>query len=239
MEVIEKMGTDPLTGLSTEHIVDMARRSLERPEDFGYWGDADMFNTWGWAGIDYHRDSKILDHANYQTFHRDIVPNYADYFDSERMNHWAVGWVERTIVKVLVNDEDGIIFENITDAFCKTVEMLNVLDEYPVFDDELYCEMEWKKNIEILKDASPPMVSREDPLWAENLLGELLDMNVEMVPDADCYPDIEEIVEAAYHMNLVSKDHEEEWMEFCFDHNMAKPSIFLKQQVDGQIGFKF
>ena len=83
------------------------------------------------------------------------------------------------------------------------------------------------------------MVSREDPAWVEKLLAELLDMNVEMVPDADCYPDIEEIVEAAYNLNLVSKQHEEEWLEFCFDHNMAKPSVFLKAQVDGQIGLKF
>ena len=225
--------------MPADHIVDMAKRSLERPDDFGYWGNADMFNTWGWAGIDYHRDSGILDHANYQAFHRDIVPDYIHHFESERMNHWAVGWVERTLVKVLHNEEDGAIFDNITEAFCETVAVLDNLHEYPVLDDELYCEMEWQKNISILEEVSPPMVSREDPKWVEKLLGELLDMNVEMVPDADCYPDIEEIAEAAYNLNLVSKQHEEEWMEFCFDHNMAKPSVFLKQQVDGQIGLKF
>ena len=26
------------------------------------------------------------------------------------MNHWAVGWIERTLVKVLHNDVDGIIY---------------------------------------------------------------------------------------------------------------------------------
>ena len=64
---------------------------------------------------------------------------------------------------------------------------------------------------------------------------------VELVgePVVNAYPDREEIAEAAYNLNLVSKQHEEEWMEFCFDHNMAKPSVFLKQQVDGQIGLKF
>ena len=235
MEVANKIKTL----LPEDHIVDMAKQSLQRPEDFGYWGDADMFNTWGWAGIDYHRDSNILDHANYQAFHRDIVPDYIHHFESERMNHWAVGWIERTLVKVLVNDEDGIIFENITDAFGKTGEVLDCLQEYAVLDDELYCEMEWKKNIDILESESPPMVSREDPGWVEKLLGELLDMDVEMIPDADCYPSVEEIVEAAYNINLVSKEHEEEWLEFCFDHNMIKPPGFLKKEVDGQIGMKF
>jgi hypothetical protein len=225
MEVIDKIKTL----LPEDHIVDMAKRSLERPEDFGYWGDADMFNTWGWAGIDYHRDSGVLDHSNYQVFHRDVVSENKDCFSSERMNHWAVGWVERTIVKVLVND----------DAFCKTVEVLDCLQEYAVLDDELYCEMEWEKNIEILEYSSPPMISRKDLGWAEKLLGELLDMDVEMVPDADCYPSEEEIVEAAYNINLVSKEHEEEWAEFCFDHDMIKPAVFLKKQVDGQIGMKF
>ena len=235
MEVADKIKTL----LPEEHVIDMAKRSLEKPEDFGYWGDADMFNTWGWAGIDYHRDSGILDHANYQAFHRDIVPDYIDHFESERMNHWAVGWVERTLVKVLHNEQDGIIFDNITEAFCETVAVLDNLQEYPVLDDELYCEMEWKKNIDILEYETPPMVSREDPGWVEKLLGELLDMNVEMVPDADCYPSVEEIVEAAYNLNLVSKEHEEEWLEYCFDHNMAKPAVFLKKEVDGQIGMKF
>ena len=235
MEVANAMRTS----LPEDYIVDMAKRSLQRPEDFGYWGNVEMFNTWGWAGIDYHRDSNILDHANYEAFHRDIVPDYIHHFESERMNHWAVGWIERTLVKVLANDEDGIIFENITDAFCKTVEVLDCLQEYAVLDDELYCEMEWKKNIDILESESPPMVSREDPGWVEKLLGELLDMNVEMIPDADCYPSVEEIVEAAYNINLVSKEHEEDWLEFCFDHNMIKPPAFLKKEVDGQIGMKF
>ena len=60
MEVANKIKTL----LPEEHVIDMAKRSLEKPEDFGYWGNADMFNTWGWAGIDYHRDSGVLDRAN-------------------------------------------------------------------------------------------------------------------------------------------------------------------------------
>ena len=104
---------------------------------------------------------------------------------------------------------------------------------------EMEWEVEWKKNIDILEQEAPPMVSRKNTGWAASLLSELIDMNVEMIPDADCYPSVEEIVEAAYNINLVSKDHEEEWAEFCFDHNMIKPAVFLKQQVDGQIGMKF
>ena len=33
--------------LPEDHIIDMAQQSLKRPEDFGYWGKVEMFDTWG------------------------------------------------------------------------------------------------------------------------------------------------------------------------------------------------
>lgn len=222
-----------------DHIVEMANKSLTKPDDFGYWGNADLFNTWGWAGIDFNRDSGVLDRSNYQAFWRDVVPLHKDSFLSEQMNHWAVGWVERTLVQVLHNDVDGVIYTNITEAFCETLSVLESLSDYPVLDDALYSEMEWEENIRIIEEYAPEMIDRNVEGWSEKLLSSLLDNDVEMCPDADCYPSEEEMKEAAYSYGLCSKHHEEEWLEYCFDNNLTKPSIFKPKETVGQLGMGF
>jgi len=230
--------TDTLTNLPEDYVVKMAKLSLTRPEDFGYWGNVELFDTWGWAGIDYNRDSSVRDRANYKVFHRDVVSQYEDHFTSERMNHWAVGWVERTLVKVLVNDEDGIVFENITDAFCETVSVLTSYEEYPVLDDATYHDMEWDENISIVEAYAPKMIDRDVQLWSTMLLSKLLENDVECCPDADCYPSEEDMIMAAYECGMCDKEYEEEWLEFCFDNNLTKPAAFLPKQTIGQLGMR-
>jgi hypothetical protein len=224
--------------LPEDHIIDMAQQSLKRPEDFGYWGNVELFHTWGWAGIDYNRDSGVLDRANYQAFHRDIVSQYEDHFTSERMNHWAVGWVERTLVKVLHNDVDGVIYTNITQAFCETLSALESLQEYPVLDDALYSDMEWEENMRVIEEVAPEMINHDIEGWSEKLLSALYDNDVEMIPDADCYASEDDMMAAAYDCGLCDKQYEEEWLEYCFDNNLTKPAIFQPKQTIGQLGMR-
>ena len=228
-----------INDLSEEHVVKMAQLSLTRPDDFGYWGNVELFNTWGWAGIDYNRDSDILEQANYQAFHRDVVPSFKDFFTSERMNHWAVGWVERTLVQVLHNDVDGVIYDNITGAFCETLVTLEALQEYPILDDELYSDLEWEENIRLIEIYAPDMVDRNVEDWSAKLVSALLENNIELIPDADCFPTEEEMIIAAYDSGMCSKQYEEEWLEFCFNNNLTKPAIFQPKQTTGQLGMRF
>ena len=101
---------------SDEHIIEMANLSMKRPDDFGYWGDIDMFNSWGFAGIDMSRDASCLDESNFQAFHRDIVTLFPDDFSCENFGHWAVGSLDRTLVRVLKDEHGDLEVENITDA---------------------------------------------------------------------------------------------------------------------------
>ena len=223
---------------SEEYLVDIATQSLARPDDFGYYGDTDMFNTWGWAGIDYSRDSGVMDLSNYRAFHRDVVSSYEDDFSSERFNHWAVGWIERTVVRVLHNDVDGIVYDNITEAFCETIVVLDSLKEYPVLDDELYSEIECEENITFVDNFAPEMVDHTIEGWSEKLLYALLDSGVEMCPDEGIYASEDEMIMAAYDAGLCSKQYEDDWMEFAFNNNLTKPAIFLPKQTVGQLGMR-
>lgn len=56
-----------------DNLIRCAKDALEKPEDFGYWGNDQMFNTWGFCGIDKNRDSKILEESNFEVDRKSVV----------------------------------------------------------------------------------------------------------------------------------------------------------------------
>ena len=189
---------------SDEYIIEMANLSMKRPDDFGYWGDIDMFKSWGFAGIDLGRDASCLDRANFQAFHRDIVESYPDDFTVENFGHWAVGSIDRTLVRVLIDEHGDVENNNITDAFIITLETLEALQEYCVLDDMLFAEEEWAESIRhlewygtYLKENGENVIDTSGAEWAEDLMSQLMENEVEFCPDADVYPSDAEIVQAA------------------------------------------
>jgi len=242
MQRMKKMTIDYLASddMDVDSIINYAEMSMERPSDFAYWGNEELFKTWGFAGIDYSRDATVMDDANYQAFHRDVVSAYPDDFSSERFNHWAVGWIERTLVRVLKNVEDGVVANNITDAFRYTMAVHMMLMDYPVLDDDLFSRLEWDKAIEFIELYAPLMIERKTyPDWSERLFSELIDMDVEVCIDAEVYPSEDQMCEAAYNCDLFDSGYEDEWFEFCWNNNLERPAIFKKSEVTGQRGFNF
>ena len=191
---------------SDEHIIEMANLSMKRPDDYGYYGDTDLHNSWGFAGIDLSRDANCLDKANFQAFHRDIVPSYPDDFTVENFGHWAVGHIDRTLVRVLKDKRGDVEVENITDAFIETLEILEALQDYCVLDDGLLCDAEHKKLIENIEwyctQFKADEINQNGATWAEDLLSKLYDMEVELCPDAELYPTEEELEEAAKELGI-------------------------------------
>ena len=184
---------------SDEHLLEMANLSIKRPDDYGYWGKLDLHNSWGFAGIDLSRDANCLDKSNFQAFHRDIVEDYPDDFTVENFGHWAVGSLDRTLVRVLKDEHGDMEVDNITDAFIVTLETLEFIQENAVLDDGLLADEEWAANIRNIEWAGEHIegVDTSGAEWAEDLLSQLIDNEVELCPDADVYPSDEEIIEAA------------------------------------------
>lgn len=191
---------------SDEHIIEMANLSMKRPDDYGYYGDTDLHNSWGFAGIDLSRDPTCLDDANFQAFHRDIVPDYPDDFTVENFGHWAVGSLDRTLVRVLKDEHGDVEVENITDAFIATLEILEALQDYCVLDDGLLCDAEHAKLIDNIEwyctQFKADEINRDGATWVEDLLSKLYDMEVELCPDAELYPTDEELEEAAKELGI-------------------------------------
>ena len=165
--------------------------------------------SWGFAGIDLSRDANCLDKANFQAFHRDIVEKYPDDFTVENFGHWAVGHIDRTLVRIFKDEHGDMEIDNITDAFIVTLETLECIQEYAVLDDGLYADEEWAENIshlewyvDYIKESGESVIDTSGASWTEDLLSKLLDNEVELCPDAEVYASDEDIIQAAKDLGI-------------------------------------
>ncbi len=85
--------------------------------------------------VGHSRDSEIRDESNYQSIKR-CLENKNIHFIEICSNHWAVGWVEY----IGIQEED---YEAIEEAN----EILERLEDYPIFDEEDYSQREYEETI--------------------------------------------------------------------------------------------
>lgn len=202
----------------------LAAKALEKPSDFGWWGREEMFDSWGWAGIDKHRDSTILELSNFEIIYQDLKSKFPDDVDQVRIGHWAVGHCDRTIIRVLIDPENGPVDSNITQAFWEAMDWHNHLLDYPIASDEHYDQMTYDASITFISDHMPSMigysVSRKDASEAiyEHLV---YDMNVMIEIDADYYPSDIDMTMAAYNLGYIDSTYKEEWDEFVAECGLA------------------
>jgi hypothetical protein len=134
-------------------LVEAAKKSLERPEHFIYYGDLYEEDGWGRA-FGHHRDSDPLDESNWQVISEDLKERFPDDIEEESSNHFLVGWVETLRIRVLKNPHRGITEENITDAFKAAIEWKEKLESYPVADEEHYSNLEHEEFTEYISNVT-------------------------------------------------------------------------------------
>lgn len=95
-------------------------------ESFAYYGERE-----GWfIALSQHRDSDALDRSNWTAITDDMFTRFGDDVAIERMNHWAVGWVEYLLVKPS------------TPAVDAALTWKAKLADYPVADEDAYSLLE-------------------------------------------------------------------------------------------------
>lgn len=131
--------------------VKYAKQALTKPSDFGWFGFDEMFDTWGFAGINKHRDSPLVDLSNWDCAISDIKREFGDEIYDENfhevgLGHWLVGHADQLCVKILNESiaHDSITDEDITDYFKYVVDIaLYLSEEYPILDESDLSEREW------------------------------------------------------------------------------------------------
>jgi hypothetical protein len=161
--------------------------ALTRPPDYGYYGDADLFGSWGLT-VKQSRDSDAMDRSNYRCVLRDLrayVESHGcdpdDYIEDMHFGHWACGWVDEIAVRVLV-DEDGLAEPgNITGAFRWIASVaLDLAEQHPIYDDSDHSDLEWDDALEIVtqtlaeirNDAENAVIDDEDGVTDARLVPE-------------------------------------------------------------------
>lgn len=195
-----------------DDIVELAKQSMEYPPDFGWYGRDDMFETWGFSAIAYHRDSGLRDQSNYIVASKELTEKYPEDIEEISMGHWAVGHVNTMIVKVIKDDAvdkhwDEIDEDDITDAFKNCMEIADYIrHNYPVLDDMHYSEMQYEAALNNIWNEMPGEcdISREELDLVYDKLHEIHDYREDCDDQGEWYHS-DEIYEACFMMGRISE----------------------------------
>lgn len=138
-------------------LIKAANEALARTPDFGYYGDLDLFGSWGFT-ISQNRDSDVRGRSNYRCILRDLdewITSHGcdadDYREEVHSSHWAVGWIDQVAVRVLIDPDEEIIPSNITGAFRWVASVaLYVAEQDPTYDESDYLDEEHAEGLEIV-----------------------------------------------------------------------------------------
>lgn len=199
-----------------DDILDLAKQSMERPSDFGWFGRDEMFETWGFSGISKHRDSDLVTESNYEVASEELLEKYPEEIEDISMGHWAVGHVETMIVKV-IKDEAALYKspgqwteDDITDAFKDCMEIVDhIRYGHPVLDEEHLSEMEYEQACKNIWNEMPAGtdIGRDEVDIVLGMLHDLHDGGMDRNYDGTGeWYDSKEIYEACFWLGRVTEE---------------------------------
>jgi hypothetical protein len=215
-------------------IVKLAEMAMEKPSDFGWWGRDEMFESWGFSGINKHRDSDLLQISNFDFITQDLISKFPDDFEIVGMGHWAVGHVDQLIVKIL-KDEDGDIEEsNITKAFKEAMRWVDNLSVYPIASDEHYSELVSEKVFEYAKQILPEeiYVYEDTDVTVAEILSVL--EQSEYYDYDNTVPDEDDMRKVAYRYRWCDYEYKDFWDEFAEENGL--PTIMWDDRFEDPSG---
>jgi hypothetical protein len=107
--------------------------------------------------------------------------------------------------------------------------ILDSLDDYCIYDETHYYNMEYDECVEIIKDLDEHldiMINKSNDDWAESIYHELTrNLNIEFCPDADAYPKDNDIIEAVYNLQLWNKEAIDKWNEWTDQNGLERVPV--------------
>ena len=229
--------------INEDETVKRARQALTYPPDFGWWGREEMFHSWGWAGHDYIVNSgDLLNESNWFVISAELQERYPDDFEVVGVNHWAVGPMDRLTVRILIDPDGKIEWDNITDAFKASMEWVDELEVYPVADESDFSEREYEQQI---KDVTYEVGRFSDFLFIEDEEEFACDLISKLELWYESLPTEDEILEHGWEKGLCRFDEVDFWVEWGDEHGKTmfwnhRTDLGGKyQQVPGQTEIDF
>jgi len=130
--------------MDEESVVQYARQAIQQPED-SWFGNDSLWYSHGMSGFTVHRDSHLVERSNFNV----MVELLTEQFGHQNVDgdwwvnystHWAVGWAEQIMVRILIDPDrnDPFTYSNITDIFKCCMEYVNNVQDYAIIDDIHY-----------------------------------------------------------------------------------------------------
>lgn len=216
-----------MRGIKVDYIEEIERcasDAIKKPEDFGYWGKEEMFDTWGFCGIDKSNASGVLELSNFNVISKDLMSKFPNDFEIEGYSHWLVGHIDRLTCRVyeVIDGE-----KKITEAFYAAMEWQNFLQDYPVASDIDYESAVYVEIIELIKfwaEINKNLINVDlNPFWAEDVYTILCEQNYDLNPDIVGSPTDDDMMGAIYQLKLWNAEGYEEWFKWCDENNQERP----------------
>lgn len=226
--------------------VKYAKEALSRPDSFMWFGDDDMFHTWGWAGINYTGHENLADISNWYSTIAELKREfgedaYVENFDETRISHFACGYVYQLRVRILNEDipHYEITDEDITPYFKFVCDIATYLKyEYPVLDDSDYSDRQWEAAATHIEDwvlGSNVFPIAGNVIMCDGIGNMILDMLHETgssewdyLDDGTPVYDNDDITEAIYFLHLDSREDDDN-KEFWSEWEMLNPSAVAQR----------
>lgn len=163
---------------------EIADKALTQPPD-SYFGNDNLWITHGMSGFHQTRDSDCVEIANFRTvlaiLEEEFGPENVDgLWWTNHSTHWAVGWVDQIMVKIIIDPDNAVNdIDNITAIFKRCVELHDELESYPILDDMTYSE--------VLDDETIRNIKFYIPVWTNNSPEDISTMlnEMEILPRPD------------------------------------------------------
>lgn len=218
--------------ISLSDILTVAEKALmHSPDDF--WGGRQAEGLFA-PVFSRHRDSNLITQSNYDSLLMTLNSKSRENWYIVRDSHWAVGWTETIMVKVVTDYYKGeVVLGNITFEFETVVAKMIELQNYPVLDEEWLSHLEHSKILENLETdimrnfggnakAGSSVVAQVQE-W-------LSDMN--FAPDDDYHYSEGYIEKALFYTNNFDMEYMtvEEWVEVVERHSSRQSILNLVRE---------
>jgi hypothetical protein len=127
-----------------------------KPEDSQNWGLYTLVT----------RDSDLLEQSNSDAIQKEFEEKFpeSDNYYVGSFGHWACGWVEHLCIKVYTDNTQT----ETTEEFKLLEKLINNLDDYPILDDEDFCNREYEDTIQNLESELRSATNDLEEQWEED-----------------------------------------------------------------------
>jgi hypothetical protein len=198
-----------------------AREALKQPDSY-FSSELEDEGVWGRIGIGFHRDSTVAQKAVTDAIAGELLDRYGNDFKWIHSSHWAHGWSEELLCRVMKNDAiyPPQYEDELTEAFIYAVDMAESFDISHY--ETVIVEAEHEETLNNIEHEWPAVLTGHSEEDINAVWRWLIEHDIEPGGDDGTWYSRDEIALAGFHLNLWDMAWaEDEWYEMVEQEGIA------------------